>query len=138
MRARRVSGWECVGCGGVVSGCFRLEGDSQWERFVPVRRRYEEFTGDEGLPPERDSASPAVDVWAAVRGLRETGQDAEGQGLRIVHGAGWGMWWVMALVVGWRKAIRSFRFRSGLRLKATTAFGRAEGVRAAPCDANNA
>ena len=58
--------------------------------------------------------------------------------LRVVHGAGWGMWWVMALVVGWRKAIRSFWFRSGLRLKATTAFGRAEGVRVAPCDANNA
>ena len=33
-----------------------------------------------------------------MRGLRETAQDAEGQSLRIVHGAGSGMWWLIALV----------------------------------------
>ena len=37
------------------------------------------------------------EVWASVRGLRETAQDAEGQSLRIVPGAGGGMGWLMAL-----------------------------------------
>jgi hypothetical protein len=44
-----------------------------------------------------------------VRGSRETAQDAEGQSLRIVHGAGRGMRGLIALVAACRKAIQSLR-----------------------------
>lgn len=63
-------------------------------------------------------------VW----GLRETAQDAEGQSLRIVHGAGRGMWWLIALVAVWRKAIQSFDVAQDSGFAFTTALGRAEGA----------
>ena len=54
-----------------------------------------------------------------MRGLRETVQDAEGQSLRIVHVAGRGMRWLIALVAAGGRRFSRSGFAS------TTAFGRA-------------
>ena len=66
---------------------------------------------ENAAPHHRCRTTSQLPKCAAVQGLRETAQDAEGQTLRIVHGAGRGMRCLITLAAPWTKAIQSFRLR---------------------------